>query len=339
MNSNYPYNPYSYNPNQYQQQYSRMQQNSREKRDLRRRSTLLACGIIIYVVVSTVMILLVLSTKELNRLFDDNSLFSNCVQIFISIISLLGAYFIVRLILDKNKQGFIPFGAPKNKKHALLLIPFGVCVCLAGSILTGYVDDFFEKEFDVVFTQPDFVDPTNALEAFVFLLSTALVPAFVEEIALRAGALQAMRKYGDWFAIVTSAFIFAVLHGNMVQTPFAFIAGLVLGYIFIATGSIWPGIIVHFINNFASSLVAMGTALGVSTQTLNILFGIHISVFAFAGVICFIIYLFDKQKPVLNKDTSTLSLPQKIGAFIINVPMILSLIYVCYITSRYIELK
>ncbi len=335
--SNYPYNPYSYNPQQYQQQYVEMQKKASQKRELRRRSTLIGCGIIIYVVLCVALIVLTVRLSGNSELYDTNALFSNCVQIFVSIIALLGAFFIVRRVIDKKHVSFIPFGAPANKKHALLLIPFGVAACLAGSIATGYMDQFLQKAFDVVFTEPEFAEPTTPFEAVIFLISTALVPAFVEEITLRAGVLQAMRKYGDWFAIITSSFIFAVLHGNMIQTPFAFIAGIALGYVFIATGSIWPGIAIHFINNFVSSLVTVAYAFGLDDKIIGSVFDIYAMSICIIGLVCFLVYFFDKKRPVLQKDTSLLSLPQKTGAFLINVPMIVSLIYVFYATAGTIE--
>ena len=339
MNNNYPYNPYNYNPQQYQQQYQRMQQNAAEKRELRHRSTLLACGIIIYVVLSAALVYGAISTRKLNYLYNYDSLYSSCIQILVSIPSLIGAYLITKRLIDKKHEAFIPFGKPANKKHALLLIPFGVAACLAGSYATGYIDMFLEDQFNVVFSQPELLEPKTGVETLVYIISMTIVPAFTEEIALRAGALQAMRKYGDWFAIVTSSFIFAILHGNMIQTPFAFIAGIALGYIFIATGSIWPGIIVHFINNLASSLASSSNALGLDEKTVDIVFGVYALAAGIAGTVCFIIYAFDKKKPVLNKDASTLTLPQKIGAFIINIPMIASILYVSYVTAKFIAVK
>jgi membrane protease YdiL (CAAX protease family) len=180
----------------------------------------------------------------------------------------------------------------------------------------------------------------------VFILSVSVVPAIVEEIALRAGVLQAMRKYGDWFAIFTSAFIFAVLHGNMIQTPFAFIAGIGLGYVFCATGSIWPGIIIHFINNFTSCISTMGPIFGLpdgseadkaGVITMDDIYMAFFSLVLIAGVVCFVLYLIDKKRPVLNKDNSTLTLSQKIGGFLFNIPMIISLIYMGYNTAQYIK--
>jgi membrane protease YdiL (CAAX protease family) len=56
-------------------------------------------------------------------------------------------------------------------------------------------------------------------------------------------------------AIVWSALIFAAIHLNPWQAVPAFIIGLLLGYVYWKTRSLWPCIFIHFINNGGSFLV------------------------------------------------------------------------------------
>lgn len=51
------------------------------------------------------------------------------------------------------------------------------------------------------------------------------------------------------WAIVVSSLIFGIVHGNWVQAPFAFVVGLALGWVYYHTGSLLPGILMHFVNN------------------------------------------------------------------------------------------
>ena len=53
-------------------------------------------------------------------------------------------------------------------------------------------------------------------------------------------------------AIVVSALLFALAHLNPAQMPHAFLIGLLLGWLFMRTGSILPGIIFHWANNTAA---------------------------------------------------------------------------------------
>jgi len=335
--NNYPYNPYGYNPQQYQEEYRKIQVNSREKREFRKRSMLIALGIILFVLISTILWLILSGAKGLSELYTANSTFSLSIDIMLTVASLFGAYLIVRLLMDRKHEGFIPLALPENKKHALLLIPFGVLSCLAGAYLTSYMNTALEEVFDVSFTMPDLPEPKTPVELLLYLTSCVFVPCIFEEIALRAGALQAMRKYGDWFAIVSSAFVFAILHGNMVQTPFAFVAGIAIGYVYVVTGSIWPGVAIHFINNFASCITSFGSVFSISEDATNLIYAIYMGVFVVAGTVCFIIYVFDKKKPALNKDTTSLKLSQKLTGFVFNIPMIIALLYMGFVTSQYIN--
>jgi hypothetical protein len=52
------------------------------------------------------------------------------------------------------------------------------------------------------------------------------------------------------------------MHQNIRQTGYTFFDGIVIALLFYYTGSIWPGIIVHFINNAYSVLSGY---LGIST--------------------------------------------------------------------------
>ena len=71
----------------------------------------------------------------------------------------------------------------------------------------------------------------------------------VEEVVFRGMIFQSMRRFGDSFALVLSAILFALFHGNLSQAPNAFLMGLVIGYLVLYSGSLWVGIIIHAVNN------------------------------------------------------------------------------------------
>ena len=87
----------------------------------------------------------------------------------------------------------------------------------------------------------------------VGVLVLALVPAITEEFAFRGYILSGLaRTYRPWTAIVLSALLFAFLHVllSLFQQFFgAALLGVVLGAIAWRTGSIWPGVVFHFVNN------------------------------------------------------------------------------------------
>ena len=89
------------------------------------------------------------------------------------------------------------------------------------------------------------------------ILSITIMAPLVEELLFR-GAIQGhlMRKWKmPYLGIVVSSLIFGVVHGNPAQIPFAFVVGIALGWVYYLTGSLLPGVLMHFINNGSSVLL------------------------------------------------------------------------------------
>ena len=76
---------------------------------------------------------------------------------------------------------------------------------------------------------------TNILTFIVSTFITAVTPAFAEEFLFRGVILGKLRKYGDGFALLISSLMFALMHCNIGQIPFAFIGGVVFGFVTIQT--------------------------------------------------------------------------------------------------------
>ena len=138
-----------------------------------------------------------------------------------------------------------------------------------------------------------------------------------------------LRKFGDTFAIITSAIVFGAMHGNIAQIPFAFILGLVFAYVDCKTNSIIPSIIIHFINNFyAVMLDILQSTEMFSDRIFMMIYFILIAVFCIIGLISFF-YLIKKDKnffriadkTIQNSESETtilLTLKEKMKAFFIN---------------------
>ena len=82
----------------------------------------------------------------------------------------------------------------------------------------------------------------------MFLYASLFAPVF-EEILFRGLILRNMMPYGKKIAILGSAFLFGIFHGNLLQSPYAFACGLVLGYT-AAEYSLGWAVLLHFLNNF-----------------------------------------------------------------------------------------
>lgn len=120
------------------------------------------------------------------------------------------------------------------------------------------------------------VDPDNFS---MFLYAGVLAPV-TEEILFRGLIQRSLMPYGKKLAIFCSAFTFGLFHGNLIQTPFAFLVGLVLGYV-ASEYSIGWAMLLHMINNLvlADSLNRLTSGLDEVTAAMIVwavllLFGI-----------------------------------------------------------------
>lgn len=88
------------------------------------------------------------------------------------------------------------------------------------------------------------------------IIAIVIMAPIVEELLFR-GAIEGylLRKWKHPAgAIVFSSLVFGLVHGNWVQAPFAFVIGLALGWMYYRTGSLLPGILMHFVNNSTAVL-------------------------------------------------------------------------------------
>lgn len=98
--------------------------------------------------------------------------------------------------------------------------------------------------------------PAGGGELVISFFSLCIVPAVLEELFFR-GALQGlMRPSGSAAAIFGPALLFALLHMDLAQGITAFVCGVFLGWLTERTGSVLPGMLLHFVNNALAFTVA-----------------------------------------------------------------------------------
>ena len=105
--------------------------------------------------------------------------------------------------------------------------------------------------------------PNTMEETFVAMsrnsfgvLSIALLAPILEELLFR-GAIQGILQdtlRSPWKAIVISSLIFGIVHMNPAQIPFAFLLGMMFGWLYYRTGSLLPGIVGHVLNNSIATI-------------------------------------------------------------------------------------
>ena len=191
---------------------------------------------------------------ETYKMLAESSIFQNAVYIVYALLCVVlpfvAVYFIARSFTSVN----IPFAKPKKGSGLVPVTIIGLGMCVLGNYASG----LFTLITQTLFSSTPTGAPSDITSAsqisfvgfFVSVFSTAVMPALAEEFALRGVVMQSLRRFGDKFAVVISALVFSIIHGNFEQIPFAFIVGLALGYVVIRTDSIWAGVLLHFLNNF-----------------------------------------------------------------------------------------
>ena len=122
-------------------------------------------------------------------------------------------------------------------------LPVFLGLANAGNLLGGLLCRIFGVE------QPGTLLAGGGMELFLQFVSLCLVPAVTEELFFR-GALQGLlRPSGSAAAIFGTALLFGLLHLDLAQGLTAFICAVFLGWLAERSGSILPGMLLHFINN------------------------------------------------------------------------------------------
>lgn len=128
---------------------------------------------------------------------------------------------------------------------------FGLAVVNASSHVNAFLVDVFS--FGMLNTSKAVDVTTNSNVELVLLFFTlAVIPAFVEEFLFRGLVLSNLLPYGRTTAILASGLLFGIMHQDVSQLFYATVAGIVLGFVYVKTQSIWPGVLLHFCNNFRS---------------------------------------------------------------------------------------
>ena len=273
----------------------------------------------------------------LRDIYSNSQLFYQCYNMVATMLSICGPFLLMGSYFGKKTDiDVIPLGKPTDFRLAFLAVPAGVMLCLVGSIVTSYLTMFLDA-IGITLTAPDMASPSGGYELIIYMLRLTVTAAVIEEIAIRGVIMQPLRKYGNWFAILISSMIFAFLHCNLVQAPFAFLAGIAIGYFSIVTGTVWTGIFIHLINNGISAITAYYIAIGQANKG-NLIGSLLIYLMIALGIICIIAFRKIRGSFSIDKKPILLTKKERAKAYLLTVPMIIAFVLICYYTKFFIEL-
>ena len=117
-------------------------------------------------------------------------------------------------------------------------------------------------------------------------LCICLIGPILEEVVFRGAILRRLLEtsWKPWVAILVSAIIFAIAHGNLVQGGAALVLGCAMGCVYYYTRSLWPCIFIHVLNNTTSTVLSWTLAGTPYEDTGAIPIGANV-ILAVAGVV------------------------------------------------------
>ncbi len=142
---------------------------------------------------------------------------------------------------------------PLSWKRAAAL---GVLVVISILLLLAILGPLLEAGEAQRLSQP--WDPDRVIPFALNVMVIALVAPVVEELTYRGLGFTLLERFGQSWAIVLTAALFAVSHGLIALLPISVAFGLGLGYLRRRTGSVYPGIALHVLLN---ALTVSATAL------------------------------------------------------------------------------
>lgn len=195
-----------------------------------------------------------------NTIGDGSSL--SALEVFFSLliytICMGGGIKMLRFFLKEkpyvwDKQAYRPY-------HTSLCIALVGINLFVGAIIQPVVKKL-TGGIPVNFNVPDDVGGL-----LLYVITVCVVGPVFEELIFRGYILGSLKPYGNTFAVVVSAVLFAIMHGNLVQGIPTFFCGLILGFAYVKYESIYAVIKMHILVN--TTMTGMQLAAQHSMSTL-----------------------------------------------------------------------
>ncbi len=228
--------------------------------------------------------------------------------------------------------------APKGEYRrfpgdSILIFISGIALASFGTMAMSFITNLFNRLFNTPLPTAAFSAsmPDNLVQFILFLICTVVIAPLCEEVIFRKLLLFPLRKYGDFPAVLLSAVIFALYHGNIDQLPYAVIAGFFFGIVAVRANSILPTIILHAVNNLLVAVVSYmpKDIFGSSSADLNRVADITSAISFFLTVIIPLGVIFAVILGILKvyrlNNPSTLSRGEKLRCFYTSLPFMAGL--------------
>ncbi len=197
-----------------------------------------------------------------------------------------------------RKQGMMRGESRLSGKSCVLALALGTfCQFVCGFVLMleGWLLPDKMEEYAQLMEMSGLTEMT-----FLTFLTTVILAPVLEELMLRGLTVHILRKTGwkFWIVNVLQAFLFGLMHMNLIQGIYAFLLGLLMGYVYNRYDSLWAGMLFHLGFNLSGTfLVPLLTV----DEEANVLHGWDLAVYI-VGVLLFLAVGYLMYKDLSGKE-------------------------------------
>ncbi len=113
------------------------------------------------------------------------------------------------------------------------------------SFLVGSLGNYNDFSSNVLWA----AELDHAYQIIFYIALRVILPAFLEEYFFRGMVCKSLSVYGKGTAILASAALFSMMHADFSQMLYSFVAGVLLGFLYLESENIAYPILLHLINN------------------------------------------------------------------------------------------
>jgi uncharacterized protein len=117
---------------------------------------------------------------------------------------------------------------------------------------------------------------SNPLSSYIFgsniwlsILFMVLLAPVIEEFIFRKLIIDRIRSYGEGTAVLVSALMFGLFHGNLNQFFYAFGIGAIFAFIYVKTGRLRYSVFMHMTINLLGGILAPFLVKGIDLNTMT----------------------------------------------------------------------
>lgn len=170
-----------------------------------------------------------------------------------TVIAYIPAIIVAIVMCKKKDTTFTKAFAFKGAKPLSFLLIF--VIAIVGYPLVRVISEVTSMIFPSLMSQISGGIMSDGVA--VVIISTLVIPVFFEEFFLRGNLLNSYNSTGRYrLSIIITAILFGMIHTNISQFFYAFVLGIIIGIVFTLTGSIFSGMIIHFVNNGLAILLS-----------------------------------------------------------------------------------